>query len=31
MSLTSLENPLERLKTLPTGMNWRGGWDTTEQ
>lgn len=31
MSLTSLENPLERLKTLPNAMNWRGGWDTTEQ
>jgi hypothetical protein len=31
MSLTSLENPFERLKTLPTVMNWRGGWDTTEQ
>jgi hypothetical protein len=31
MSLTSLENPLERLKILTTAMNWRGGWDITEQ
>jgi hypothetical protein len=31
MAFASLENPLERLNTLPTTMNWRGGWLATEQ
>jgi hypothetical protein len=31
MSLTPLDNPLERLGINPTGMNWRGLWDATEQ
>jgi hypothetical protein len=31
MALNPLENPLERLKFLPTTMNWRGGWLATEQ
>ena len=31
MSLTPLENPLKRLLTIPTVMNWRGGFDPTEQ
>jgi hypothetical protein len=31
MSLTPLDNPLERLGVLPNAMNWRGGWSATEQ
>lgn len=31
MSLTTLENPLSRLNVLPNTMNWRGGWDVSEQ
>ena len=31
MALSSLDNPLERLATLPNAMNWRGGWLATEQ
>ena len=31
MSLTPLDNPLERLGVLPNGMNWRGAWDVNEQ
>jgi hypothetical protein len=31
MSLNPLDNPLERLGVLPNAMNWRGGWDITEQ
>lgn len=31
MSLSSLDNPLERLASLPNVMNWRGLWDNTTQ
>jgi hypothetical protein len=31
MSLTPLDNPLERLGVNPNGMNWRGLWTATEQ
>jgi hypothetical protein len=31
MSLTTLQNPLSRLNSLPNTMNWRGGWDVSEQ
>lgn len=31
MSLTTLQNPLSRLNVLPNTMNWRGGWDVSEQ
>ena len=31
MSLTTLQNPLNRLNVLPNTMNWRGGWDVSEQ
>ena len=31
MALSSLDNPLERLASLPNAMNWRGGWIATEQ
>lgn len=31
MSLNPLDNPLERLASLPNTMNWRGGWLATEQ
>lgn len=31
MALAPLENPLQRLTSLPNSMNWRGGWDVTQQ
>jgi hypothetical protein len=31
MALSSLDNPLERLASLPNAMNWRGAWAATEQ
>jgi hypothetical protein len=31
MALNPLDNPLERLASLPNTMNWRGGWLATEQ
>ena len=31
MSLTPLDNPLERLGVNPNGMNWRGLWSATDQ
>jgi len=31
MALNPLDNPLERLASLPNTMNWRGSWVATEQ
>lgn len=31
MALNPLDNPLERLSSLPNTMNWRGAWSATEQ
>ena len=31
MSLTTLENQLSRLNILPNALNWRGGWNVSDQ